>query len=60
MTVSPTSALLFIPALATGARFTVLNVTVAGALSTLPSFTTSETTYRPGSSTPKVGRGDAG
>src|SRR5687767_12369864 len=45
------------PALATGAEFSVVMVTVSGVLATVPSCTTSCATYMPGRSITKIGRG---
>src|SRR5258706_7059613 len=51
----PTSTVWSAPAFATGAEFTVLIVTVAGAPSTTPSLTISRMTYEPGRSIGNIG-----
>src|SRR6056297_55358 len=55
VTVSPTRPVLSLPAFAMGRPLTMLTVTVSGALSASPSFTTSCTTYAPWTSAWKDG-----
>ena len=55
LTLAPTTALWSAPALATGAELLVLMLTLSGALLSVPSLTTSRSTYVPGRSATKRG-----